>query len=231
MTATIVRWRWPLLLAGLVALALGLAWADSVLIGHFPHPMAKVSAAGPLPLPLDRGDRIPGLRVLAPVGGLFSFWWFVSLLVGLVAISVLVVVAVPRRVRTAIDHLSAGGGPLVALFAGVASLLLLAAFSFVVRLSVVLLPLVGVIWALGALGILFGAASLGLFLGGLLRRLLGPVHPLLAAFSGLLLMANLALIPYAGVAVLAVLGLTSLGVSVMTRFGSARGWALDELEW
>ncbi len=231
MTIVQARSRWLALFAALIVLALGLAWADSVLIGHFPHPLAKVSAAGPPPLGDPPVDRIRGFRVMAPIGGLFSFWWFVSLLVGLVAIPVLVVIAVPGRVRTAIGHLESGGGPLLALFAGVASILLLGAFSFVVRLSVVLLPLVGVIWAAGAIGVLFGAAALALFVGGLLRRRLGPVHPVLAAFTGLLVMADLALIPYAGIVVLAVLGLTALGVSVMTRFGSARGWALDELEW
>ena len=231
MTGLAPRWRWPALLTLLVILALVLAWVDSILIGHFAHPLASVSAVGRLGPPGLPPDRFPGFRFMGPIGGLFSFWWFVSLLVGLVAIPVLVIVAAPGRVRTAIDNLESGGGPLLALLAGFASLLLLGAFSFVIRLSVVLLPLVGVIWALGAIGVLFGAGALALYTGGLLRRRIGAVHPVLAAFTGLLVMANLALIPYAGVAVLAVLGLTSLGVSVMTRFGSARGWALDELDW
>lgn len=231
MTSFPTRWRWPALLAALIVLALALAWADSLLIGHFPHPLGRVSASNPAPFSGPRGERLPGIRVLAPIGGLFSFWWFMSLLLGLVAVPVLIIVAMPGRIRPAIDNLESGGGPLRAFFAGVASVLLLGAFSFVVRLSVVLLPLVGVIWAVGAIGILFGAAALALFVGGRVRRRLGPVHPVLAAFTGLLVMANLALIPYAGPVLLAVLGLTALGVSVMTRFGSARGWALDELEW
>ena len=231
MTTLAPRWRWTALVVGLVVLALGLAWVDSVLVGHFNNPLEPAAAAGPIPPLPEPGGRLRATRVFGTVGGIFSFWWFLCIVLGVLAVTVLVVVALPGRVRTAIEGVESSGGPLLALVAGVASLLLLGAFSLVVRLSVVLLPLLGVIWAVGALGVIFGTATLALFVGGLLRRRLGDIHPVTAAFTGLLLLADLALLPYAGIAALAVLGVTSLGVAVMTRFGSARGWSLDELEW
>lgn len=231
MSRSLANWRWTALLATLLILALGLAWVDSVLVGHFKNPLEPAAAAGPYPFPPPGARRLDSLRILGPIGGIFSFWWFLSVVVGLLAVTVLVVVALPTRIRGAIDALESTGGPLLALVAGVASLLLLAAFSLVVRLSVVLLPLLGVIWALGALGVLFGAATLSLFVGRLLRRRLGSVNPVVAALAGLLLLTDLALLPYVGVVALAVLALTSLGVAVMTRVGSARGWSLEELDW
>jgi hypothetical protein len=102
---------------------------------------------------------------------------------------------------------------------------------FVLRITFFLLPLVPVVLVLALLGAVFGTACIGFSAGRLLRRRLGDAKPLLVAFTGVLAIFDLTLIPFAGWAVLAVLGLAGLGLSVLTRLGSGPGWSLDELNW
>ncbi len=174
--------------------------------------------------------RIPA-GVPRVIGGVFSFWWFVGVGVGLATTSLLGLSLFPGRARAMVDRLEAFGGWAVAFAGGVASFLLIAAASIVFRLSVVFLPLVGVLWTAGLLAVLFGLACLALAMGRRLRRLLGDAHPLLAGLAGTLIICDLALIPVAGPVILGLFVLTSLGLTVVTRFGSPYGWGLEELKW
>jgi hypothetical protein len=80
---------------------------------------------------------------------------------------------------------------------------------------------------------LFGTACISLAIGRLLhRRLRLPnVHPLVAAFAGALVVFDLAVIPYAGVFALVAVAVAGLGLTVVTRFGSAGGWSFGDLTW
>jgi hypothetical protein len=80
---------------------------------------------------------------------------------------------------------------------------------------------------------LFGIACISLALGRLLHRKLrlGYVHPLVAALAGALVLFDLAVIPYAGVFVLAAFAIAGLGLAVITRFGSTTGWSFGDLNW
>jgi hypothetical protein len=46
-----------------------------------------------------------------------------------------------------------------------------------------------------------------------------------------LIVFDLAVIPYLGLAALAVMAITGLGVAVVTRFGSETGWSFSDLRW
>ena len=100
--------------------------------------------------------------------------------------------------------------------------------------AVIVLLLIGiapVLWAAAALSIIFGLACLGLYCARLLARRLGATHPLLAASAGILLILDAALVPYLGWLFAAVAALMGLGLAAMTRFGSPRGWSLEDLRW
>jgi len=230
-----VKWAWPSLVAALAVLAVLLAVADSVWLRDWlPQPTPRVR---PLPrfggLPPGRGfiGLAPGRPQLPLTEGLFSFWWFFSTGVAFVLAGLAALVLFPARARVAVERLESPGGLVAAVVAGIASALLLAGALFVLRVTFFLLPLVPVVLALAAMGALFGVACMGLFVARFARRRLGGANPILLAFTGLLAIFDLALIPFAGWVALAVFVVAGLGLAVITRLGSAPGWAVEELNW
>lgn len=231
------RWGWIALLAGLVAVAVLLALADStVLRPLFPTPEPPAPRRGDfrpaiVPVPFPAGER-RGLPFygFGPVGGLYTFWWFLSVAAGLVLVTLAVLVGLPLRARRAAERVRGASVPLL-FAAGVATLLLGLAVTVLLRVSFVLLSFVPLMWAVAAFGVIFGEAALMLSWGRWLRGRLGPAPPLLSATAGLLLVIDVGLVPVLGWLVLAVIAVTSLGLAVLTRVGSPLGWSLDELNW
>jgi hypothetical protein len=82
-----------------------------------------------------------------------------------------------------------------------------------------------------ATGVLFGVAVLALAVGRGLGARLGPAPGLIPALAALLLLFDLALVPFLGWLALLVLAVTGLGVAALTRLGSAVGWGLEDLRW
>lgn len=232
-----MRWGWPLLISGLVIVGLLLAWVDSTAFHEvFPYPFPQVRARGQFRPP---DLNIPGgvLRVprfftpgIGPVGGIYTFWWFLSVGAGLVLLVLAVLVAVPAQARRAAERVQPATLSLF-LAAGVATILLVFAVSVLMRETFVLLSLVPFLWALSLLAIVFGAGGLALAFGGWLRARLGDVHPLIAALGAVLAVYDVALVPVAGWFALAAVALTALGIAVVTRLGSPGGWSLEELDW
>jgi hypothetical protein len=234
-----VRWTWLALLGVLLAGAVVLAWADStVLRPLFPEPLPPPRRAeirgGALPvLPLGpAGERraaivFPGF---GPVGGLFSFWWFLSTAAGVAILGLAALAVFPARARRAAERLAPSTLSLM-LVAGFAAVLLGVAVTVLMRATFVLLSFVPLVWAAAALGALFGVSVLALALGRWLRLRLGPAPALVGAVAGLLLFVDVAFVPVLGWAALAALAVCGLGVAVLTRLGSASGWGLEELNW
>lgn len=230
-----VRWGWLALLAGLVVAAVLLAWADStVLRPVFPQPIEprRPGLRPPqpgLPLPLvGRGDLAFG--GFGAVGGLYTFWWFLSLGACMVLVTLATLVALPARARRAAQRVSLRALPLM-LAAGVATVLLGLAAIVLLRVTFVLLPLLPLLGGVAALGVVFGAAAVALALGQWLRSRLGSAPPLLAALAGLLVLFDVGLVPVVGWLFLAALAVISLGLAVLTRAGSPTGRSLEELNW
>jgi hypothetical protein len=228
----VLRWGWLWLLGGLVVGALLLAWADSTVFQPaFPRP----------PEPARRvGLRVPTFALppfgrreftgLGRVGGLYTFWWFLSLGAGLVLVTLGALLALPVRIRRAAERVGPASLPLM-LAAGVAAALLGLAMTFLLRTTFVLLSFVPFLLAAVAFGVVFGEAALVLAFGRWLRARLGPAPPLLAALAGLLALIDVGLVPIAGWLFLVVAAVASLGLAVLTRVGSPAGWSLDELNW
>jgi hypothetical protein len=232
-----VRWGWVALLAALVCLAVLLAWLDStVLRSLFPEPFDPPSraafrpAGAPVPLPPGVRREAIEFRGLGAVGGLYTFWWFLSVATGLVLVVLAVLLAMPTRARRAAQQVGPRALPLM-VAAGVATVLLGVALTVLLRVGFVLLPIVPFLLGLAAAGIVFGLAVLALASGRWLRTRLGPAPPLLGALAAVLALVDLALVPVAGWVVLAAAAVTALGLAVLTRLGSATGWSLDELNW
>ena len=232
-----MRWGWPLLISGLVVAGGLLAWADSEAFrALFPHPFPQVRPRGAFrPPQVDipvAGTPIPRFifASLGPVGGIYTFWWFLAAGAGMVLLVLAVLVAMPARARRAAERVHPA---MLSLFfaAGVATVLLVFAVSELMRLTFILLSLVPFLWAISLLGVVFGIGGLALALGRWLRTRLGDVHPLVAAFAAALALFDLALVPVAGWIVLAAVAIVALGVAVVTRLGSPGGWSLEELEW
>jgi len=230
-----LRWGWVGLLIGLILVALLLAWLDSTLLRPlFPAPMM---GAKRLELVRSEGSgiRLPpvGRRELVfygfgPAGGLFSFWWFVTAGVGVALVALAALLALPGRARRAADRVTVAALPLM-FAAGIATLFLGLALTVLLRVGFVLVSIVPFLYGLALLGAVFGVAALALAAGRWLQARLGPAPPLLAALAALLVLIDVSLVPVAGWVLLAVAAVTSLGLSVLTRVGSATGWSLDEL--
>jgi hypothetical protein len=235
------RWRWVAFLAGLTAVLVLLALIDSTLLRPlFPSPGPPLPRRGEFRPPVLPPSLIPFpgreerttiiFRGFGPVGGLYTFWWFLAAAAGLVLVIMAALVGVPERVRRAAERVSFTALPLM-LAAGVATLLLGLAVTVLLRASWVLLTFVPFVWGLAALGAIFGGAAIFLSLGRSLRVWLGPAPPLLTALAGLLVVIDAVLVPVLGWLILAVVAVTSLGLAVLTRMGSPQGWSLDELNW
>ena len=230
------RWTWPALVACLLILGALLAVADAAVLRPLlpqPDPVR----------PLGPGGRPPSLpRVLLGPGLLFGFGprgreldlgygGLVSTVVAVLLLCLAALVLLPSRVRVAVDRLEAPRGMLRAYAAGAVAALLVAAVTLLFRYTFLLIGIAPVLWAAVALAIIFGLACLGLYGGRLLARRLGAPHPLLAALAGILLILDAALVPYLGWLFAAVAALIGLGLAAMTRFGSSRGWSLEDLRW
>jgi hypothetical protein len=230
----VLRWGWIALLAALVTVAVLLAWADSTVFRPaFPQPFEpprrtgfRPPAAPDLPFAPFRLE----FRGLGRVGGLFTFWWFLSVGAGLIVVTLGLLVALPLRIRRAAERVRPSTLPVV-LAAGVATALLGLAVTVLLQTTFVLLSLVPLVWAVVALSVLFGEAALVLALGRWLRMLIGPAPPLLGALAGLLVLVDVGLVPVVGWLFLVVVAVMSLGLTVLTRMGSPAGWSFEELNW
>jgi hypothetical protein len=230
----VLRWGWIAVLAGLVTLAVLLAWADSsVFRPAFPQPFEPPRRTGfrpPLAPDLPFTPFRLEFRGLGRVGGLFTFWWFLSVGAGLIVVTLGLLATLPVRIRRAAQRARPATLP-VMLAAGVATALLGLAVTVLLQTTFVLLSLVPLVWAVVALGVLLGEAALVLAFGRWLRTLLGPAPPLLGALAGLLVLVDVGLVPVAGWLFLVVLAVMSLGLAVLTRMGSPTGWSFEELNW
>lgn len=229
-----------MLLATLLLIAVLLAWADStVLRPLFPEPLQPPRRPGFRPSPP------PSLHLLLPParrgpfaeisdrevgGGLYTFWWFVSVGGGVLLATLAVLLTVPGRARRAAQQVVPASLPLM-FAAGVATVLLGLALTFLLRVGFVLLSIAPFLAGIAAVGAIFGLAALALAAGRWLRARLGGVPPLLAALAALLVLFDVSMVPIAGWLVFAVIAVTALGLSVLTRMGSPVGWSLDELNW
>jgi hypothetical protein len=97
--------------------------------------------------------------------------------------------------------------------------------------TLVLLSFVPILWAVLALGVVFGVSALVLAFGRWLRARLGPAPAVAGVLAGLLVLIDAGLVPVAGWLFLVVVALASLGLSVLTRVGSSAGWSFEELNW
>lgn len=225
-----------MLIAALVVAGLLLAWIDSTALrALFPQPMGPPRRAPlrpaelPRPLPFA-GERREGLLFLGlgPVGGLYSFWWFLASGAGLFLLLLPVLVAFPSRVRRAAERVQPQALSLM-FVAGVATTLLVLAATLLLRTTFILLTFVPFVWAVAVAGVIFGLAALAAAAGRWLRRRLGEVDPLLAALAAILALYDLALVPVLGWVAMGAVVLAALGLAVITRLGSERGWSLEEL--
>jgi hypothetical protein len=230
----VIRWSWIALLAGLVALAVLLAWADSTLFRPaFPQPFEPPRRPGFRPFPTLELPLAPfrlEFRGLGRVGGLFTSWWFLSVGIGLIVVTLGLLASIPLRVRRAAQRVRPASLP-VMLAAGVAAALLALAVSVLLRVTFVLLSFVPLVWAVVAISVLFGEAALVLAFGRWLRGPLGPAPPLVGALAGLLVVVDAGLVPVVGWLFLVVVAVMSLGLAVLTRMGSPTGWSFEELNW
>ena len=230
-----LRWSWIAVLAGLVVLAVLLAWADATLFRPvFPQPFEPPRRAGFRPptapdLPLSPFGRLD-FRGFGRVGGLYTFWWFLSLGAGLIVVTLGVLAVLPLRVRRAAERVRPATLP-VMLAAGVAAGLLGLAVTLLLQVTFVLLSFVPLVWAVVALSVVFGEAALALACGRWLRGPLGPAPPLVGAVAGMLVLVDIGLIPVVGWLFLVVVAVMSLGLAVLTRMGSPAGWSFEELNW
>jgi hypothetical protein len=230
----VLRWGWIAVLAGLVTLAVLLAWADSTVFRPaFPQPFEPPRRTGfrpPLAPDLPFTPFRLEFRGLGRVGGLFTFWWFLSVGAGLIVVTLGLLATLPGRIRRAAQRVRPATLP-VMLAAGVATALLGLAVTVLLQTTFVLLSLVPLVWAVVALGVLLGEAALVLAFGRWLRTLLGPAPPLLGALAGLLVLVDVGLVPVVGWLFLVVVAVMSLGLAVLTRMGSPTGWSFEELNW
>jgi hypothetical protein len=243
------RFAWPLVIAVLAVLGVVLALANmslnTPLLGPFseafvgPHVIAMRTNSLP---PSDRFERDKHIQAFSfpspfkPVGSVSPLQALRALLsngAGLIFIALAVLALFPTRARSAVRRLESRYGPVIALAAGFATLLLTLAAVLLLRFTLVYLVLVPVLLAIAVAIAIFGLACIALALGRQLERRfgLGAAHPLVISLAGSLLVFDLAVIPYAGVFALAALAIAGLGVAVVSRFGSDSGWSFAELKW
>jgi hypothetical protein len=242
------RWGWPLLIGVLAAAGILLAVADIATGVRWPNPLAEVMV-GPLDhhtlvnqtetLRFDRTQAANRFAFPNPFGGfgpLNPYRALQALLTngaGLVLLALTALVVVPARARAAVERLEARQGAAISLGAGLVMVVLGLAAVTLLRFTLLFLAAVPLILLVALVAALFGVACISLAIGRMLRRRLRlpSVHPLIAAFAGSLVVFDLAVIPYAGVFALAAVAVAGLGLTVVTRFGSASGWSFGDLSW
>jgi len=230
----VLRWGWIAVLAGLVVLAVLLAWADATVFRPaFPQPFEPPRRTGfrpPAAPDLPFAPLRLEFRGLGRVGGLFTFWWFLSVAAGVIVVTLGLLAALPLRIRRAAERVRPATLP-VMLAAGFATALLGLAATVLLQVTFVLLSFVPLVWAGVAISVVFGEAALVLSFGRWLRDLIGPAPPLVGALAGLLVLVDVGLVPVLGWVFLVVVAVMSLGLSVLTRMGSPEGWSFGELNW
>jgi hypothetical protein len=230
------RWTWPALVACLLILGALLAMADAALLRPLlppPEPPRQFGPDGRPPV-LPRVVVGPGLLFGWGFRGReldFGYGGLVSTAVVVLLLCLAMLVALPGRVRVAVERLEAPRGMLRAYGAGAAAALMVAAITLLFRYTFLLIGIAPLLWLAAGLATVFGLACLSLYMGRRLARRLGATHPLLAALAGILLILDVALVPYLGWLFAAAAALVGLGLAAMTRFGSPRGWSLEELRW
>jgi hypothetical protein len=117
------------------------------------------------------------------------------------------------------------------LLAGAVTAILVGATSLLLRYTFVIVGAAPLLWFGAILALAFGVAGLGVYAGRRLQRLIGRAPALLTCVAGVVLVVDLALIPFAGWLFGALAATAALGVAVVTRFGSADGWSLESLDW
>jgi hypothetical protein len=225
------RWTWPLVLTCLVATGGLLAVADAALIKPLlpdPEPARFLAAGRPEPGLLPRFGF--GLAFRDPLLD-FGYGTVVATTVAVLMLCLAVLVAVPGRVRVAVERLEAPHGMVRAYAAGAAAALLVAAVTLLFRYTLFLIGIAPVLWLGAAAAVAFGIASLGLYGGRRLLSRLGAAPPFLAGLAGILIILDAALVPYLGWLFGAAAALVGLGLAASTRLGSPGGWSLDELRW
>jgi hypothetical protein len=231
---------WIAVLACLLAVGAGLALADAVIL----HPLLP-SPSTPSDLPgrlaaARRGG--PGFDPSLPGFGLglgfglrdrpgFGYAWLLSTAAILTGGGIAAALLMPARVRVAVERIEAPGGLLRILLAGAVTVILVGATSLLLRYTFVIVGAAPLLWFGAILALAFGVAGLGVFAGRRLQRFIGRAPALLTCVAGVVLVVDLALIPFAGWLFGALAATAALGVAVVTRFGSADGWSLESLDW
>ena len=243
------RWTWPVVIAALAVLGVVLALADMALdtpmLGPFSEAVvgSRVTADRPGRLPgSDRFERTGTIqafnftspfKALGPISPFQALRALLSNGAGLIFIALAVLVVFPGRARTAVQRLESRLGPVIALAAGVATLLLTLAALLLLRFTLIFLILIPVLVAIAVAVTIFGLACIALALGRALegRLHLRGAHPLVVSLAGTLIVFDVAVIPYAGVFALAAFAIAGLGLAVVSRFGSETGWSFSDLRW
>lgn len=228
---------WLVVLACLLVAGAGLAWLDAAVLHPFlPQPPVRADGFRP---------RAPGA---APQAGFFDgfgafglitirtregfgFGWVLSTAAVLTLAGIVAAALAPRRVRVAVERIEAPGGPVVVLVGGFVAALMVAATTLLLRYTFVLVGLAPLVWLAAIAALVFGLAALGVFAGRRLQALLGVAPPFLVGLVGVVLVVDLALIPWAGWVFAVVAALAAFGLAVVTRFGSPDGWSLEALSW
>lgn len=245
------RWGWPVLLVALVVAGVLLVLADIALGSRVPNPLASVIVGPgivatpgpnhnqPTNIRFDRaklGQRyvlnVP-FGLTGTINPFTALRAFLSNGAGLVLLALAALILFPLRARTAVERFEGPHGVEIALAGGVAALLLTLAAITLLRFTLIFLAVVPVVLLVALSTALFGVACISLAIGRLIQRRLhlSPVHALVAALAGAIVIFDLAVIPYAGALALAVVAIAGLGLAVVTRFGSTSGWSFGDLNW
>ena len=244
------RWVWPVVIAFLAVAGVALAVANIALDSQWLGPLSE-AVVGPAVIASTHTERVPGsdrfertksiqafafrspFRAIGNVSPLQGLRALLSNGAALILIALAILIVFPDRARSAVERLETRRGPVIALAAGVATLLLTLAALLLLRFTLVFLVLIPVLIASAVAVAIFGIACIALALGRLMQHRLGlgQTHPLVASLAGALVVFDVAVIPYAGVFALALLVIAGLGVAVVTRFGSETGWSFAHLTW
>ena len=242
------RWAWALLIGLLALLGVLFAAADiglrTPLLGPYGSVIA-VARTETSPSPSTATDRFNRSRLaerftfpmpFGPVqfvSPIRAVEGFLSTGAGLILLALGALLMFPGRSRVAVQRLESRSGVAIALAAGIATALLTVAAVSLLRFTLIFLAAIPIVLAVALAASLFGISCVALAIGRLLERRLPlpDAHPLVVALAGSLIVFDLAVIPYLGLAALAVLAITGLGVAVVTRFGSETGWSFSDLRW
>lgn len=244
---TLRRYSWPILIGALAALGIMLALADIAVGDRWPNPMAQVivGAAPRAKLPTTQTLRFDRTRVgdklifespvtgFGPLNPYEAIRAFLANGAGLTLLALAGLIAFPRRARSAVERLESMPGAAIALGAGLVLVLLTLGVVTLLRFTLLFLAVVPLVIAVALIAALFGVGCISLAIGRLVhhRLRLPEVHPLIAALVGALVVFDLAVIPYVGVVAFAAIAMAGLGLTVITRFGSAGGWSFVDLDW